>query len=152
MASWVPLHPTKGWPPLRGRLSLPADSHPTKGWPPLRLAALPLLVAGLAAGDSPLRVPYSLPPLRASRCKWVCPRAATAPACWLQPVVPVGVALAGGCPCMRCLPPLRATAPMSGADLPCKGHWSRPGRGWPPLLLTVFIRMEKMKDVKRPPL
>ncbi|RZS14302.1 hypothetical protein BHM03_00045975, partial [Ensete ventricosum] len=87
----------------RRRLSLPADSHPTKGWPPLRPAPSPLLVASLAAGDCPLRVPYSLPPLRAPCCKRVCPRAATTPAC-------------RSCPLAS---PLRVDALASGAGLPC---------------------------------
>ncbi|RWV86662.1 hypothetical protein GW17_00051416, partial [Ensete ventricosum] len=59
---------------LRRRLlPLPADSHPAKGRPPLRPTPPPLPTVGLAAGGSPLRAPYSQPPLRAPRCKQLFP-------------------------------------------------------------------------------
>ncbi|RZS26229.1 hypothetical protein BHM03_00059541 [Ensete ventricosum] len=64
-----------------------------------------LMVAGLAAGGNPLRAPCNRPPLRASRCKRVCSRAATT--------------LAGCCPYERRWPPLRAVTPASGIGLPC---------------------------------
>ncbi|RWW29182.1 hypothetical protein GW17_00006306 [Ensete ventricosum] len=75
------------------------------GWPPLRSPPSPLLAAGLATGGSPLRAPYNRPPLWAPRCKRVCPWAVAAPT--------------GCCPCERHRPPLPATAPASGAGLPC---------------------------------
>ncbi|RWW20974.1 hypothetical protein GW17_00014889 [Ensete ventricosum] len=81
------------------------------------------------------------PPLRAPRCKHVCPRAATAPAGYcpygllplratapasgtglsygLLPLRATLASLAGFCPCERRRPPLRAAAPVSGAGLPC---------------------------------
>ncbi|RZS23644.1 hypothetical protein BHM03_00056608, partial [Ensete ventricosum] len=85
----------------RRRLSLPVGSHPAKGRPPL-------LVAGLAAGGSPLRAPCSRPPLRAPRCKRVCPR--------------VIVALTGYCACERRRPPLRAGS-GSNRSPRCRGPW-----------------------------
>ncbi|RWV82768.1 hypothetical protein GW17_00055703 [Ensete ventricosum] len=111
-------------------LPLPAGSHPAKGRPPLRSAPLPLLVTGLAAGGSPLRVPG---------CKRVCPRAAVAPAGALQLAPFVGSTLqasvlAGGCrpyelavadrarrrrPC-GLLPPRAAPASLAGWP------WSQP--------------------------
>ncbi|RRT63612.1 hypothetical protein B296_00028290, partial [Ensete ventricosum] len=87
--------------------------------PPLQSALSPLLATGLAVGDSPLWVPCSRPPLQASRCKRVCPQAATAPSSLPQLTVPAGTAPEGCCPCERRQSP------------PCRGPWARPGRGWP---------------------
>ncbi|RZS04241.1 hypothetical protein BHM03_00034548, partial [Ensete ventricosum] len=57
----------------RRRLPFPTGSRPAKGRPPLRLAPLPQLAAGLAMGGSPLQVPRSRPPLRASCYKRLSP-------------------------------------------------------------------------------
>ncbi|RWW70651.1 hypothetical protein BHE74_00021653, partial [Ensete ventricosum] len=135
-------HPAKGWPSLRStplppllplrrqRLPLPTDSHPAKGRPPLRPAPLPLLAVGLAICDSPLRAPYSRPPLRASRCKQVCPRAATAPASSIG--LPCGLALAvAGRPLVGGL-----GHSLAVGGRPCMGV----GRGWPPLLAAFATK------------
>ncbi|RWV81386.1 hypothetical protein GW17_00057200 [Ensete ventricosum] len=62
----------------------PISAAPTNGRAGLGrqpLASRPLVAGpcGLAVGGRPLREPYSRPPLRASRYKWLCPRAAAAP-------------------------------------------------------------------------
>ncbi|RWW47151.1 hypothetical protein BHE74_00046883 [Ensete ventricosum] len=68
---------------------------------PLRRRRLPLLTGSRPAKGRP---PLRLSPLRASRCKQLCPRMAVAPAGWPQPV---------GTSTCRCRPygllPLRAT-------------------------------------------
>ncbi|RZS15020.1 hypothetical protein BHM03_00046799 [Ensete ventricosum] len=83
--------------------------------PPCQGAATPvagavtLLAAGLAAGNSPLRAPYSRPPLWALHCKRLCLRVVAAPAGWPQPTVPAGGTSARKhCPC-GLLPPLAGT-------------------------------------------
>ncbi|RWW24722.1 hypothetical protein GW17_00010967 [Ensete ventricosum] len=116
--------------PLRKRrLPLPTGSHPTEGWPPLRPAPSPLLAVGLAAGDSPLKAPYSQPALRARLCPQAPPLQAATPAT-------MPASLAGCYPCERRWPPLRA-GPDHGLVVggrPCKGA----ARGWPPILLAAF--------------
>ncbi|RWW64343.1 hypothetical protein BHE74_00028424, partial [Ensete ventricosum] len=102
----------------RWRLPLPTGSRPAKSQAPLWLAQSPLVATGLAAGGSPLRAPYSWPPLRALRYK----RSALLPA--------------GAAPCRRRWPPFRA-GPSRGQ--PYMGA----GRGWPPLLFAAFtVKMQ----------
>ncbi|RZR72480.1 hypothetical protein BHM03_00013903 [Ensete ventricosum] len=79
------------------RLPLPVGSHLAKGQPPLADALAPRATA-------PCGHPTADPPLRAPRCKLVCPGATAAPA--------------GLCPYERHWPPLRASAPASGTDIP----------------------------------
>ncbi|RZS20935.1 hypothetical protein BHM03_00053521 [Ensete ventricosum] len=67
-------------------MPLSTGSHPAKGRPPL-------LAAGLATGDSPLRAPCNRPPLQAPHYKRVCPWAVATPTGWPQLAIPVGVAL-----------------------------------------------------------
>ncbi|RWW18742.1 hypothetical protein GW17_00017252 [Ensete ventricosum] len=108
----------------------------TRRQPPCQGVATP--TAGVATPSSgragrdgsPLRTPYSRPPLLAQRCKRVCPRAA--------------VAAAGCCPRERRRPPMRA-GPGRCRSPPSRGPWSLPGRRWParhgpwlPLLLATF--------------
>ncbi|RWV90282.1 hypothetical protein BHE74_00053445 [Ensete ventricosum] len=62
---------------------------------------------------------------------------------WPQPAVPVGAAPAGYCPCRR--PPLAGWPWVAG---PAWGL-AMAGRSYIPVFQ---IRMEKMKEVKRPPL
>ncbi|RWW67056.1 hypothetical protein BHE74_00025529 [Ensete ventricosum] len=92
-----------------------------------------LLVVGLATGGSPLRAPYSRPPLRASCCKRVCPRVTATPAGWPQPVVLAGTAPVSCYPCELHRPPLRVG----------------PGRNWAPfgviMFLTISIRAKLSK-------
>ncbi|RWW02339.1 hypothetical protein GW17_00034584 [Ensete ventricosum] len=128
---------------------------------------LQIEAVGLVVGGSPLRASYNRPPLPASHCKRVCPRATVAPVGWPQPTVPTGAAPASCCPRERRRPPLRATAAMSSASLPCgllplqaaSGSlvgwpWPHPDRGWPalygagrrwsPLLLAAFaVKMQQ---------
>ncbi|RWW20328.1 hypothetical protein GW17_00015568 [Ensete ventricosum] len=98
-------------------------------------AGAPWAVApcGLAAGDSPLR---------ASRSR-SCPRATTAPAGGLHLRV---AAPTGGRPLQEAWP--QPVAPLQGA-LAAAG---RPVVGGRSYILVFQIRMEKMKEVKRPPL
>ncbi|RWV79606.1 hypothetical protein GW17_00059230 [Ensete ventricosum] len=100
----LPLH--------KRRLPLPTENRPAKERPP------PQLAAGLATGGSPLRASCSRSPLRAPRCKRLCPWAA---------LLLVGVA-----PCGRRWPPLQAS-PGHNWTPPCMGSWPQPGRGWPTL-------------------
>ncbi|RZS21074.1 hypothetical protein BHM03_00053659, partial [Ensete ventricosum] len=67
--------------------------------PPCQGVATPAAGAVAPAGDSPLWAPYSRPPLRAPRCKRLCPRTTTAPCGRLPPLagaagLPFGLALA----------------------------------------------------------
>ncbi|RWV82980.1 hypothetical protein GW17_00055476 [Ensete ventricosum] len=87
---------------------------------------------------SPLRAPCSRPPLRAPRCKRVCP--------------PTATALAGCCPRKQCWTPLRAGPgrglAMGGHGLAVGGQpYMGAGRGWPPLLLAA--RYENIARIRR---
>ncbi|RWW39271.1 hypothetical protein BHE74_00055416, partial [Ensete ventricosum] len=141
--------------------------RPAKGRPPLRPVSPPLLVIGLATGGNPLR---------AGRCRlalagWPQP---VAPAGWHQPAVP-----AGGRPLQGAWPQPTAPCRYHGhGRTPLQGAWPWPaistykqhacGRPSPAgsahfhcqslqqarrSYIPVFqIRMEKMKEVKHPPL
>ncbi|RWV89718.1 hypothetical protein GW17_00048123, partial [Ensete ventricosum] len=112
LAPSVPLPPPLL--PLRRRqLPLPVGSHPAKA------VATPVAGVVVYAGGSPLQAPCNRPPLRAPRCKRVCPRAATALAGLPQPTVPASATPAGFYPYEWRRPSLRAVAPVSGASLPC---------------------------------
>ncbi|RWV96867.1 hypothetical protein GW17_00040388 [Ensete ventricosum] len=106
-------------------------------WQPL----LPLLASRLAASGSPLRAPCSRPPLRASRCKRLCPRAGHSRSYPRAIAAPMGSASA------RRRRPFRASPGCSqpptcrglGRGLavggqPCMGA----DHGWPPLLTAAF--------------
>ncbi|RRT31644.1 hypothetical protein B296_00052349 [Ensete ventricosum] len=76
-------------------------------------------------------------------------------------LLPAGVTPAGCCSC-RLLSPLtgwpwqQPAAPLRGGlgrSLVVGGQpYMGAGHGWSPLLAAFAIRMEKMKEVKRPPL
>ncbi|RWV88325.1 hypothetical protein GW17_00049602 [Ensete ventricosum] len=139
MASWDPLSPLRSHChnpscPLYTIATAPSQAVATLAHrqPLLRSVSLPLRAAALAASGCPLRAPYSRPPLRASRYKWLCPWATAAPACdRLRAASPGSIQLT----------PYRGTwlesvTPLHGAmdNHPCR--W--PSYGQLPLLLAVF--------------
>ncbi|RWV98928.1 hypothetical protein GW17_00038196, partial [Ensete ventricosum] len=121
--------------------------------PPCQGVATPAAGAVAPTGDRPLWVPYSRPPLRAPRYKRLCPQTTTAPCGRLPPLagaagLPFGLALAV------------ASRPLARGGLSC----GLAVGGWPPILAAFaaktqqerierfYIWIEKMKEVKRPPL
>ncbi|RRT44358.1 hypothetical protein B296_00032592, partial [Ensete ventricosum] len=138
--------PNPSW-PLFTIVAAPAQATTAiaRRQPPCQGAATP--AAGAAA-------PAVGPPLRPSRYKWLCTQAADAHAGWLQSVVPMGGAsVHKRCPCGR-LPPLVVVAglPCGLALAAAKAPYGWPAAPPTRCLHYENIRMEKIKEVKRPPI
>ncbi|RWV87062.1 hypothetical protein GW17_00050982 [Ensete ventricosum] len=148
---WWPLLPTAA-------LAAPASGHPGRGVTPCGLAAgsshlrpgcgrLPLAVTpwatgpyGLAAGVNPLRAG------RSRSCPWGCCHYGWPPLAGGQAAI--------GCPFIGGRPPLQRAWPWPYPATPCKGflrceNTARTRRSYIPVFQ---IRMERVKEVKRPPL
>ncbi|RZS26248.1 hypothetical protein BHM03_00059566, partial [Ensete ventricosum] len=110
----------------------------------------PLLAAWLAASGSPLRGPYSWPPLRAPRCNRLPPlRAGRSRSCPQAPLLRAVVA-----PCEPRWPPFQA-GPSRSQPPPCRGPWPWPGCGWSTLhggwswLAAPPLRCENATRIRR---
>ncbi|RRT63114.1 hypothetical protein B296_00025816 [Ensete ventricosum] len=127
MASWVLLSPSYSHAltplfPLRRPCPCVGSDCPCLLAAALQGAATRAAGVATLVGGSPLQVPCSWPPLRASRYKRLCPRVPAAPTGWPQPVVHAGGASS------RKRHPFRA-GPGRSLPSPCRGPWLWHGRG-----------------------